>query len=315
MKTTNSTWMVLVTLVAALVVTSSCAGSGRQEAPDGPIPDSAYSAMGNGTVYLLIGDPGSGNVWQVDLHNHRNVQLTHNRNAFGVSWLSASTAGLTLADASSGVDMVSVYRNNQARNLAGYGGAPAISATGAVAYIEVPDVVNQAVPQPWRIGVIPIAGGTSRVLYQQDSPDLGALAYGPDGQLAAISAPGPRNGQGSTPEVLVLSPDGTVKARVSPNIGEVGFLAWNDKAPGIAIGGLSGHSELINPTSGTQTALPNNWTPQCWSPDGTSLIVTQQDHIGIWRTAAPTRVDDLGPMPTKLPLTGCSWLTTPAANT
>jgi hypothetical protein len=315
MRAKSKIWM-MTAAVAVLAMTSSCSSVGRQARPDGPLPDSAYSSMGTGTVYLLVGKPGSGNVWQIDLKTRHSQQITHNPSEYGVSWISASVAGLALADARSGIDNISIYRDHQSRDLAGHGGTPAISATGLVAYVEVPNVVSHNGPQSWRIGTTASAGGgQTRVLYQQDQPDLGVLAYGPNGDLAVISGPGPHAGQATTPQVVVLGSDGTVKNRIDPKMGDIGFLAWNDKAKRIAVGSLSGHEELIDPTSGAETALPTNWTPQCWGPDGQDLLVTQQDRLGIWRASNPGQIINLGTLSGNEPLTGCSWLATPAANT
>jgi hypothetical protein len=265
MGTKGKIWM-MTTVLAVLAMTSSCSGAGRKENPVGPLPGSAYSVMSSGTAYLLIGKPGSGNVWQVDLKTHHSQQLTNNPSEYGISWISASSAGLAAADASTGVDNISIYRSRRLYNLAGYGGSPAISMAGSVAYIEVPDVVSHSGPQTWRIGVTSSSGGSTRVLYQQDQPDLGALAYGPNDDLAVISAPGPHAGQPATTEVLVLSANGNIKKRVRPLIGDIGFLAWNDKAPGIAVGGLSGDEELINPADSsdrrnTATVTAGNRSP------------------------------------------------------
>src|ERR1019366_7368541 len=92
-----------------------------------PSPTAIFEKLKSGTLYLILGDPGSGVVWRVDLASGRSDQLTHPEPQYGASTLSASPAGLVLADASSGIDVVSVYRAGKSIDLAGHGGTPAIS--------------------------------------------------------------------------------------------------------------------------------------------------------------------------------------------
>lgn len=293
----------LAALAVLLVATACTTQLTDRPSQDGPLPDTAYPAMTSGTIYLLVGKPASGNVWRVDLPSRASAQLTHNRAGFGISWLSASAAGLVLADAASGIDDVSVYRDHRSTDLAGHGVTPVISPTGSVAYVPVPDTGAS-----WSVVERPASGGSAQIRYQQGSPDLGALAFGPDNQLAVISGP-----SSAGADVLVFTGNTTQPRTIDPGISTIGFLVWGAKAPGIAVGDLAGYGELIDPGSNVITPLPGHWTPECWSPDGSRLVVSQGDRLGIWQLAASERVDDLGVMSGAAPLTGCSWLTGPAA--
>jgi hypothetical protein len=293
-----------------LVTLASCTERGRPAEPDAPVPAGLASALRGETAYLLIGPPGSANVWRVDAAHPKGEQLTDNKGAFGVSWISASPAGLVLADARSSIDVVSVYRDHASQPLpAGHGGTPSVNADGQIAFVQVPDVVNRTGPQTFRISVTSTGGEPPQVRYQQ-ATDMGALAWGPGNQLAVISAPGPRKGQGR-PEVLVINGSGTVMTRLRPSIGEIGFLSWNAAAPGIAVGGMTDRSEIVT-TDGRETPLPRGWRPLCWSPDGSKLLVGRDTEAGVWRPGASDRVDSLGKTGGSGPLLGCAWLTRPA---
>lgn len=291
--------------------------------------------MRDGSLYLLVGPPGSGNVWRLDLAAKSARQLTHNNNQDGVSWIAASPAGLVLADAATGVDVVSVYKGNKSQPLAGHGGTPAISPSGQVAFIEVPDVVGNTGPQQWRIAVVTAPGQTPETYYEQPGPDMGALAWGPQNQLAVISAPGPRAdpttsaepnvansaspagspaAASAAPAVLILDAHGKIESRITPSFAAIGFLAWSPAAPALAVGGITGQSELVDVSNGHTTALPAGWTPECWSPDGQSLVVTRGNDLGVVRIASPHSVHTVETMTPDAPVTGCSWLSVPAAS-
>lgn len=307
---------VLLSLTACGTPTPSPSSSTAPTLSGTTTPTALFEKLKSGTLYVILGDPGSGAVWRVDLASGRSDQLTHPEPQYGASSLSASRAGLVLADASSGIDVVSVYRAGKSIDLAGHGGPPVISPDGTVAYVQIPDFVNGTGPQSWRIAVMPVAGGQAHTLYEQSGPDLQAvdlssLAWGPGGRLAAVSAGGPRNGLG-TPEVLILNGNGQVETRVRPMVGEVGQVVWNPNAPGVAVAGWSGKNELIG-VNGQETALLSDWTPMCWSPSGADLLVTHGLSVGVWHATTPGQVEELGSMPSTMMVGDCSWTDAPAA--
>jgi hypothetical protein len=286
-------------------------------------------AVEGGVLYALIGPIGSGNVWMLDADERSATQLTHNPEQYGISNFDASSAGLVMGDAASGIDLITVYENGRARDIAAGGldgGDPAISPSGTLAYVGIP--AGNSSDDSWQILTTDLSGASPRLLFEQRGPDLnvldlGGLVWGPDEQLGMISAPGIRFGQG-LPEVLVVEASGNVVLRVDPSIDEISYIAWNDSAPGIAISNQQGDSVLIA-LDGTETELFDDWTPQCWAPDGSALLVTQQTwqglaiegpvKVGIWRKDLPGAVDQIAEMPLDSPLWGCKWLDVPAANT
>jgi hypothetical protein len=306
-------------LAGVLVLTlASCTGGRDPARLDSPIPPGLASALQGGTAYLLIGQPASANVWQADHAHPSGERLTANPPGLGISWLSASAAGLALADARTSVDVVSSYRDHRVQPLpAGHGAAPEISPTGTIAYIGIPGSASGHGPDTWRVELTSAYGGPSRILYQQPAPDLAPMAWGPDGQLAVVSSPC----QG-TSEILILDPGGQVRDRLRAHLASFCFLAWNARAPGLAIGsnpglaltGTGAHAEMLA-TSGKQTMIPPGWLPMCWSPDGTTLLVAHGSAIGLWHPRAPSRISPLGSTGHYGPLNGCSWLAVPAAGT
>ena len=295
---------------------SSAGGSGAATTSASSSLALALRPLGQGSIYLVLGDPGSGAIWRVDIGQKRAQQLTHPQPQYGVSWLDASPAGLVASDASSGVDVTAVYRDGRMVPVAGHGYTPAISPEGDVAYVFIPDIVGGTGPQEWRIMLIPQAGGPERVLYSQSAPDLNTvdmvdLQWGPSNRLAVISAPGDRNGSGGTPKVLVLGADGKVEQSIQPAFGDIASIAWGGNAPGIAVAGMT--QSVLVALDGRQVAIPRTWWPMCWSPKGDALLMRRDGlHLGLWRPANPSEVEALPPLPPEMNMGGCSWLEAPA---
>ncbi len=90
-------------LITAGVV--DCSGSASRTGVELPLPLKTLHRLPAGVFYLLAGRPNaySANIWELT-SSGQEVQLTHNRVGFGISWLSASRAGVVMADASNGVD-------------------------------------------------------------------------------------------------------------------------------------------------------------------------------------------------------------------
>jgi hypothetical protein len=300
--------------IATLITVSACDDiSTKGQAANPPFPSNAYDKLHDGTLYLLVGDPGSGNLWQIDISTHIARKVTNNRSSYGVSWISASPAGVVMADASKGVDELATLQAGVVKTLPeGHVFTPAISQDGNIAYIQIPDTVNHIGPDTWRLTLRPTSGHSDQILYQQAAPELGSLAWGANGQVATVSAPGHTYGK-NTPELLVIDPTGKIAHRLRPDIGDLGIIAWTANAPGIAVTGIAGTSEIIT-IDGKETKLPNGWAPGCWSPDGTALLVIRNKELGLWHSATPTQVDDLGAMSAGT-VQQCSWLSKAAAGT
>ncbi|HEV2376483.1 MAG TPA: hypothetical protein VGS19_30460 [Streptosporangiaceae bacterium] len=307
-------------LVAAL---ASCTGQGHAAAPRprvAPVLARLLAAMGDTTMYLLAGPEASANVYMLNHANPQGLRLTSNPSGFGISWISASPAGLLLGDARTSIDVTSIYRDHRSQPLpAGQTGAGAISPTGTIAYAAIPGNASGTGASTWRIELTTANGASSRVVYRQPAPDLGLMAWGSGNQLAVISSACHGRSQ-----VLILDSSGRVRARLNPSLATTTFclLAWNTRAPGLAIGyhpglditGTGVASELIT-LSGHQTLMPYGWLPMCWSPDGTSLLVARGLTIGLWHLNDPAQVRVLGSTGRAGPLSGCAWLTKPAVGT
>jgi hypothetical protein len=305
-------------ILALVLAVTSCTTQhpGRQQSP---IPAGLLTTLRGGTVYLLIGPPASANLWLADHAHPAGERLTANPPGLGISWASASAAGLALADARTSVDVVSSYHDHRVQPLpAAQGGSvPAINPSGAIAYIGIPGAASGHGPDTWRVELTAAHGSPSRTLYQQPRPDLGAMAWGPDDQLAVVSS-----SCHGTSQILILDSRGRVRTRLHADLASFCFLAWNTSAPGLAIGsnpglaltGTGARAEMLT-TSGKQTMIPPGWLPMCWNPDGTTLLVAHGSTIGLWRPNAPAHISPLGTTGRFGPLNGCSWLPRPAAGT
>lgn len=292
--------------VVLTLAVGSCTGGGEVNSKrDALLPSSAYRMLASGQLYLLLGQPSSGNVWRVDISDRRDRRVTGNPQGYGVSWISGSSAGVVLADARSGVDELAELDGDRVvARPEGHTVTPAINDAGKVAFIQIPDVVNRVGEQTYRVAIAAADGKPARTIYGQSLP-LAALAWGPYDELAVISAPGGAQ-PGITSELLVLSGDGEVRRRLHPGIGPISAPVWSRTAPAIAVNGYGGRSEIITP-DGRERELPIGWTAGCWNPDGRHLLLLNGDRLALWSPARPDTVTTLGNLSTG-PATGCAWV-------
>jgi hypothetical protein len=284
-----------------------------------PGPLAFFGKLRSGTLYLVLGAPGSGAVWEVDLATGRSEQLTHPRSQYGVSSLSASSAGLVLADASSGQDVVSAYRDGRSVDIGGWGSDPDISPDGQVAYDTAPVDSSTTDRAPWDLEVVPVTGGHPRTLYEL--PGMGnpnvwiGQVWGPGGQLAVLEELG-----ADSSEVVFLSPDGRAERKVRPVVGYTQVILWGPDVPDVVDRALNGGEELIAP-DGEQTrlGLPANWVSRCLSPDGEEAIVTDARddgfRVGVWHVGTSSHVQVLGILPSTMGINNCAWTSAPVPGT
>jgi hypothetical protein len=227
------------------------------------------------TLYLLVGPAAfSANVWRVPLAGGSPSQITHNREQFGVSWLSASPAGVVVADARTGIDNLGVLKANTVSLLPdGHVGGPAISDTGQIAYVRPPEVVNPTGPAFFTLEVKPSLDRQSAVLYEQRAPALGNPVWIANGAIAVSSGePAPAGRPASSGDVLILDGNGRVLARWTlRGIAAPFALVGRQSARSIAAVGFDNTALLLDPATGAQSPLPGHWRPLCWSPDGMTL--------------------------------------------
>ena len=296
----------VILAVALLLAVASCTDRGEVRRAAGTLlPASAYQKLSGGKLYLLLGQPSSGNVWRVDISTKRDRQITHNPQGFGVSWISGSSAGVVLADARRGVDeLAELHGDTVVPRPEGHTVTPAINEDGQIAFVQIPDIVNKSEPQNYRIAITSDNGIQPHSIYGQPLP-LAALAWGPDRKLAFISIPEGMQPR-VPPELLVLDADGQVSQRLHPRVTALSAPVWSPAAPAIAVNGSNGSSEVIFRDL-REIALPAGWLAGCWNPQGTVLLLTKNDRIGLWRPTRPKGFQELGRVRTG-PVTGCSWV-------
>lgn len=309
-------WVTAAAACAALAGLAACS----PDAPSRPVarrvlPAGATEALGPGTLYLLLGDvPVSANVWRVDLRFGRARQLTFNPPQYGVSNFSASTAGLVLGDARSGVDNAEIMVKRRPRLLSGgVGDSPQINTFGQI--VDAASAEQGVRHGPWSHDrLLYWAGPTSpyRTIYQSPPGNLISVAWNPAGTLIlAINGPDDE----AYTRLFAVNMRGQVVQRLPTIRGPSEGLAWGRY--GLAVGYQTGRPSVVVGMSGRVLAkLPGGWIPGCWDPAGTRLLVTSRDRqrIGIWDPARPGQVRKLGLLPSGA-LQECSWTARPAPGT
>jgi hypothetical protein len=306
---------------AALAGLAACSPGARPHPADrdaGVLPAGAAAALGRGTLYLLLGsDPISANLWRVDLPGGRTRQLTFNRPQYGVSNFDASPAGLVLGDASSGVDVAEVMRGGKPRLLKGGGGgvgdSPQINDAGQIT--DFAGAEQGVTRGPWShdrllLWASPAAAGY-RTIYQTRPGNLASIGWNPAG-TEVLAVNGPDNS--AYTRLFTVSTSGQVRALVTLP-GNVG-TAWGRYGLAVSYGAPGNPAEVLGPTGHVLARMPAGWSPGCWNPSGSKLLVISrsQRRVGIWRPAEPGRVQDLGALPGQA-IYQCSWTGRPAAGT
>jgi hypothetical protein len=294
----------VVAAVVMMVAGSCSTGPSRSAAESQPgqgsgvIPLTTARQLPSGTFYVLAGPaPISYNLWEVS-NAGLERQLTHNRPGYGISTFGASSAGIVLADAASGVDELSVMTAHGPHMLGDvHAGGPVISSTGLIAYAEPP--LPPAAPG-YSVDVESLRGGRATTLYAQARP-LGVVGWGPDGALLLFSNPDPIGPGAGAAGLLVVSRSGHV-SRVQTGPGSVDFAVWGEHAPAIAVYLADRRTELVRPGK-PPVDLPAGWLPQSWSPSGNDLLMATDPtgggpaEVGLWQSDQPGAITPLGPAP------------------
>jgi hypothetical protein len=305
----------LSALLAAGLV--GCSGPAPRSEPEQPVPAATLHRLPSGVFYLLAGSPNiySANIWEVT-RSGREVQLTHNRVGYGVSWFAASRAGIVMADASTGADELArlTARGPQwlpvgrARQPQIAGQAPQIDGNGEIAYMVPPANYGPA-HDDFAVWVTPSFSARGRIVYQQAS-GLGGEGFGPGGQIAVMNLPEDTPVHGRPAHILIISPHGNVKIVYTP-FAELGDLAWQPDAIALAVSSASGKTLLIFP-DGRREMLSRGWQPLSWSPAGSELLVQRGLLLGLWSAHAPRRISVLGKTSRRFAVLNVDWLSSRA---
>jgi hypothetical protein len=306
----------------ALTVLAACSSDGpaAHSAVRPVLPAGAVGVLGKGTLYLLLGDEAiSANLWRVDLGAERVQQLTFNPPQYGVSNFSASTAGLVLGNARSGVDEADIMVAGKPRPLSGgVGDSPQINSAGEI--VDVAFAEQGVRHGPWsrdRLLYWTSPASRYRAIYkarpsrhQASSSTLADLAWSPAGTMI-LAAEGPD----AYNRLFAVNARGQVVQRFVTVPGFPRGWAWGRY--GLAVGYQTGrHSVILGETGRVRAKLPGKWIPGCWNPAGTMLLVAtpNRERIGIWTPVSPGHVRDLGRLPGGA-MQECSWTARPAPGT
>jgi hypothetical protein len=284
-------------------------------------------------LWLLAGpNPTSANVFRVKIDGGAIAQETHNKAKFGVSRLSASETGVAVANASDGTDRLGMLDNGRfvplnlgdPATMREY--TPAISPDGAIAFVRAVYPPRSPSPEPsarteppvvvtprpgseepsWEIVVRSPHDGSLRVLHH-GTVSVTAPVWGPDGALAYLEIPYAR-GKPPRATVHVLDRAGQEIRSYDVNRESSGaWLVWGTATRTPLALADTNWGILFDMQTGAQTALPAQWTPQCWSPDGSSMLVARGTQLGLVRADRPAQATELGRFPSGN-LYGCSWV-------
>jgi hypothetical protein len=296
---------------------AGCSGAVPRSGPGLPIPVGTPHHLPAGVFYLLAGWPNaySANIWEVT-PSGREVQLTHNRVGYGVSWFSASSAGIVMADASNGVDELARLTPHGAEWLpAGHarqpeigGESPQIAGSGEISYVVPPANYGPA-HNDNAVWVTPSFSAPGRIVYQQVD-DLGGLGFGPSGQIAVMNRPYDPPIHGKPAHILIISPSGKVAIVYTP-FTELGTLIWQPNAIALAVSAVSGRTELIF-GGNRREMLPGRWQPLSWSPAGDELLVQHGLTLGVWSPSAPRQVAVIARTNRNFAVLNVDWLSSRA---
>jgi hypothetical protein len=235
---------------------------------------------------------------------------------FGVSWFSASRAGIVMADASNGVDELArlTARGAQwlpaghARQPQIHGQAPQIADDGEITYVVPPANYGPA-HNDNAVWVTPSFSARGRIVYKQ-ADDLGGEGFGPRGQIAVMDRPYDPPLRGKHAHILIISPSGKVRIVFTP-FWQLAGVTWQPNAIALAITSVTRRTELIF-QDGKRGMLRRGWQPLSWSPAGNELLVQHGVLLGLWSAGTPQDIAVLGKASRQFTILNVDWLSSRA---
>ena len=314
----------LAAAVSVLIVSTGCtaatmhrAGPGRRTVRTSPplsiypVPEAIAGHLPRGVFYLYAGLPGQhlplAGLWEID--NGQERLVTRGQAGRQVDLFGASPAGIIVSDnarISAGLARWTAtgpawLHPAREPGIDIDGQAPAISATGEIAYLVPPQGNSGAgdgsiwIRQTWT--------GADKRIYQSARYPLFPV-FGPNGILALW--PGGQYLTRSQRYVTFISPDGRIR-RMPEDIPRLINGVLNDHAPGLALYGADGKSELLLLT-GRRQRLPSGWEPLAWDPAGRQLLMVKGREIGLWSVSRPDLVKPIGPISIGYQIWEAEWL-------
>jgi hypothetical protein len=291
-------WLVAA---AVVLVLAGCGGDKNDE----PRLKAGLEMTGGkvpGTLYLLAGaDEFNADVYRVSGSLSEPERLTQNAR---VSWVSAQPGAAVTANArGSGSDHVEALDLRRIPSLPGrvidrFGQAPELSPERQVTYAVVRYAGNGD-PTGTLIYVSGLDGSRKQVRYRS-SADLSS-EWLPGGRLAILSQPDldrPNRAR------VVLDAGGPHQRTVDPGVpAATSLLAARDGT--LLVGGGVKRSALLTPKGERRFLDTTEWNPLCWAPDGSALLASRGDRLGLL-PASGGPVRDLGRV-TRQRVIACSW--------
>jgi WD40 repeat protein len=265
-----------------------------------PLPTPTLRRLPPGIFYLTAGTSNTSfNLWSVTKSNE--VERTHNKSGFGISGFAASSGGVVMDDAASGVDQLAELTSNGSRVSSLFYELGDIDPRGRILYIEV----HTRPTTSFILGVEPRFGAPGTVVRQQPQPMLDAQ-WGPNGEIALLSGTHPPGSPGRSPTLLLLKGSKTTSLAIKS---DVSSITWSPVAPAIAVGSWDGSGELLYP-NGYRLQLPAGWFPLSWSPSGRSLLVrgSADGALGVWSYESPKTIAVIRPVTTRVEVGQVVWV-------
>jgi hypothetical protein len=283
--------LVVLAIAVGTVVLAACNGAGATTPPP-DVSRSATSPSAGGTVYLMAGDASAADLYRVDLQTLGSKRLTKDAR---ISSLAARAGLIVVSDARHGIDYIEQYANGHLTAIPGlgkrHGFTPDVSADGRTfSFVEL-----GGHGQDINFSVKLYDAGSqlvSNVITSKTSLQL--TAFGPNGTINVT------RGQGANEELVQLWPK---RKMLAPTPGAV-MLVWG-VGPYAAWSDGNSKTSLVDPATGKVLEV-SGWSPLCWSPSGTDLLVTDGHRLGLISSPDLTRVHVLGNSPVG-PVWGCGW--------
>lgn len=232
----------------------------------------------------------------------RPERLTNLPPGRNISWLTAGSGEVMVAEARDGSDKISrVVGGRLERFIDDRVFAPALSEDGKLAYSLLryePDGAGSDTER-WSIHVRDLNTGSDLTVHESPKP-LGGPRWMPDGSLAALETQVPDYNDN---RVLVIAPDGQIRDPGVPRTAK--FLLLISSNGRIAIGESPAIAilDLSNPVT---APLRRGWLPLAWSPDGNSLLMSRGRQLGLVTPPELSTVRPIGAFP--VPVWTASWL-------
>jgi hypothetical protein len=257
-----------------------------------------------GVWYVLAGpNDQSANLWRLS-RSAGQTEMTHNnKKDDGIDAISATEAGIVVANAASGQDTLDhVTRRGLEKIPGGHGYVPIITKDGRVMF-AVPDSPTYYIKSDIT------TESKSRTVYSQRQL-IGTIQSGPKDEIVFDSNPH-LPGPGGPQQVREVT--GVHQYRVIPTgVSDPSNVSWSADAVGLAIDSYTKRGVVVMSRSHLRWSIPRGWQSVSWSPNGRELVVLRGRQIGVWPPGHAQQVHVVGSVPPGTTLIQASWLQTPA---